>query len=334
MQGVGTNRPPGEQIVGNDTMFFIKPADVPAGRKVTYATHVCTMRPGKSEKYRVRMAVGGDRLDAYQDVRSPAVGVTDTKLHINSVISDAARGARYCTCDIKDFFLGSAMPVYQYMKIHRRYLTPEIIQEYSLTEDYFDANGYCFLEIRKGMYGLKEAAILAYEQLCAHLAPYGYHPVTHTPGLWRHTERPTTFTLAVDDFGIKFFCKADAEHLFDALSAKYTITKDWSGTSYLGFTIRWNYAAGHLHAGLRAKGLAHSASPLPRKASTLATPLDCPGVWSKNSAGQCGPLASSGPSRHQTGPANFGTFSLLCPQLRSHHYCRPERDLQQPGISH
>jgi hypothetical protein len=110
MQGIRKTRPTGEQIVGsNDTMFFIKPADVSTGRKVTYATHVCTMWPGKSEKYRVRMAVGGDQLYAYQDVRSPAVGVTDTKLHINSVISDAAQGARYCTCDIKDFFLGSAM---------------------------------------------------------------------------------------------------------------------------------------------------------------------------------------------------------------------------------
>ena len=95
MQGVGKNRPASERIIGNDTMFFIKPSQVPSGRKVTYATHVCTMRPGKSEVHRVRMAVGGDRLDAYQDVRSPAVGVTDTKLHLNSVISDAARGARY-----------------------------------------------------------------------------------------------------------------------------------------------------------------------------------------------------------------------------------------------
>jgi hypothetical protein len=52
------------------------------------------MRPGKAEPYRIRMTVGGDRLDAYQDVRSPAVGITDTKLHINSTISDAKDGAR------------------------------------------------------------------------------------------------------------------------------------------------------------------------------------------------------------------------------------------------
>jgi hypothetical protein len=65
------------------------------------------MRPGKAEPHRIRMTVGGDRLDACQDVRSPAVGITDTKLHINSTISDAKDGARYCTGDLKDFFLVS-----------------------------------------------------------------------------------------------------------------------------------------------------------------------------------------------------------------------------------
>ena len=290
MQGVGKTRPDSEKIVGNNTMFFIKPSQVPAGRKVTYATYVCTIRPGKSEVNRVRMAVGGDRLDAYQDVRSPAVGVTDTKLHINSVISDAHRGARYSTCDIKDFFLGSAMAVYQYMKVHRRYLTPEIIEEYNLTEDYFDAHGYCFIEIRKGMYGLKEAAILAYEQLCAHLAPYGYSPATHTPGLWRHATRPTTFTLAVDDFGIKFFCKADADHLFDALATKYTITKDWSGASYLGFTIDWDYAAGHVDIsmpGYVPKALLTLRHPTPTK------PQHSPHRWTAPVYGQKIQLANS-----------------------------------------
>ncbi|KAI2492390.1 Reverse transcriptase (RNA-dependent DNA polymerase) [Fragilaria crotonensis] len=132
------------------------------------------------------------------------------------------------------------------MRIHRRYLTAEVISEYNLTDPHFDSKGYIYVEIRKGMYGLKEAAILAYDQLKAHLAPYGYFPVTHTPGLWRHTDRRTTFTLAVDDFGIKFFSQSDADHLFAALATKYALTKDWTGSSYLGFKIAWDYSAGHV----------------------------------------------------------------------------------------
>jgi hypothetical protein len=38
------------------------------------------------------------------------------------------------------------------MRVHRRYLPQEIIDEYGLTDDYFDSNGYIYVEIREGMY--------------------------------------------------------------------------------------------------------------------------------------------------------------------------------------
>jgi hypothetical protein len=140
---------------------------------VTYANFVCTMRPGKAKAYRIRMTVGGDKLDAFQDVHSPAVGITDTKLHINSTISDSKHGTRYCTGNLKDFFLVSDMKVFQYMRVHRKYVTQEILDEYGLKDEYYDSRGYVYLEIHKGMYGLKEASILAYDQLKAHLNQYG-----------------------------------------------------------------------------------------------------------------------------------------------------------------
>jgi len=40
---------------------------------------------------------------------------------------------------------------------------------------------------------------------------------------------PITFTLAVDDFGIKYFNKDNANHLFSTHQDKYSITIDWSG---------------------------------------------------------------------------------------------------------
>jgi hypothetical protein len=289
MQGISNNRPAAEHITGNNTMFFIFPHEVPQGRKVTYANFVCTMRPGKAEPLRVRMTVGGDRLDAYQDVRSPAIGLIDTKLHLNSVISDAKDGARYCTGDLKDFFLGSDMKIFQYMRIHRKYVTPEILSAYNLTDSHFDSRGFAYVEIRKGMYGLKEAAILAYEQLRDHLARFGYVPVTHTPGLWRHTTRRTTFTLAVDDFGIKFFTKQDADHLFDALATKYDLTKDWSGTSYLGFTINWNYTDGWVDIsmpGYVSKAMHTLQHPMPSR------PQHSPHRWTAPAYGQKVQLAN------------------------------------------
>jgi len=180
--GLSKLRKPCDVIKGNNTVFFIKP-----NCKVTYCNIVCTMRPNNSEVYRVRMTVGGDRLDAYQDVRSPVISTLDAKLHINSTISDAHKGARYCTTDIKDFFLCSTMQVYQYMRIHQHYIPSKVLDEYNLTSEHFDSKGFAYLEFRKGMYGLKEAVILAYDQLKDHLAKYGYIPFKHTPGMWRHT---------------------------------------------------------------------------------------------------------------------------------------------------
>jgi hypothetical protein len=293
-QGLSKNRAPSDHVVGNRTMFFIRPHEVPTGRKVTYANFVCTMRPGKAEPYRIRMTVGGDRLDAYQDVRSPAVGIIDTKLHLNSTISDAKHGARYCTADLKDFFLVSDMKVYQYMRIHRKYVTQEIMDEYDLKDEHFDSKGYVYMEIRKGMYGLKEASILAYEQLKEHLAPHGYAPARFTPGLWCHKTKRTTFTLAVDDFGIKYFTKADADHLFAAIESKYVLTKDWTGTNYLGLTLQWNYAAGYVDVSMPhyvPKALAKFQHPKPK------LPQHSPHLWTTPVYGQKIQLAN-----HDTTP--------------------------------
>ena len=144
----------------------------------------------------------------------------------------------------KFFFLNSKMHFYQYMHLHRCYITKEIINEYHITDNFFDSKGYIYLEIRKGMYGPKEAAILAYEQLREHLAKSGYVLMKHTPGLWRNESFPTTFTLAVDNFGITYFNKSDDDHLFKALGEKYSLTIDWTGSGYLGITLDWHYDEG------------------------------------------------------------------------------------------
>ena len=91
------------------------------------------------------------------------------------------------------------------------------------------------------MYGLKQAAILAYEQLVTNLKQHGYRPLPHTTGMWEHVTRPTKFCLCVDDFGIKYFSKDDADHLLNALRQHYDITTDWTGKNYCGLTFHWNY---------------------------------------------------------------------------------------------
>ena len=48
--------------------------------------------------------------------------------------------------------------------------------------------GFVYLEIRKAIYGLPQAGILANKLLWKRLAPHGYYEVAHTPGLWRHVK--------------------------------------------------------------------------------------------------------------------------------------------------
>jgi hypothetical protein len=50
-------------IFGTDTCFFIKLINIPNDRKITYGKIVCDYKPHKQEKERVRLTVGGDRLD-------------------------------------------------------------------------------------------------------------------------------------------------------------------------------------------------------------------------------------------------------------------------------
>ena len=92
------------------------------------------------------------------------------------------------------------------------------------------------------MYGLKQAALLACNHLVRNLAHHGYRPISHTMGLWKHDSLPTKFCLCVDDFGIKYFSRSDAEHLLNALRQHYTVSvTDWEGKSFCGLTFDWNY---------------------------------------------------------------------------------------------
>ena len=118
-----------DQIEGNDCLDFIHKNEVPKNKKVTYANMVCDFRPLKQEKYRVRLTVGGDRLDYEHDATSPAASLIETKLLLNSVISDSAKGARFMTLDIKDFFLQTCMQEHEFMKIHSKYSNTQLVNK-------------------------------------------------------------------------------------------------------------------------------------------------------------------------------------------------------------
>ena len=131
------------------------------------------------------------------------------------------------------------MDRYKYFRMKLELFPQDIINEYGL-RDKVDAEGYVFCEVRRGMYGL-QAGIIAQELLTKRLHKAGYRQSTITPGYWRHDWRPISFTLVVDDFGVKYINKADVEHLTSILQQDYEINIGWEGTWYLGLTIDWDY---------------------------------------------------------------------------------------------
>ena len=97
------------------------------------------------------------------------------------------------------------------------------------------------------MYGLPQAGLLSQQLPKDRLNAKGYSQSTLVPGLWNHEWRPITFTLCVDDFGVKYTGAQHADHLMAILQEHYTISHDWSGSRYLGMDINWDYEKHEVH---------------------------------------------------------------------------------------
>ena len=110
-----------------------------------------------------------------------------------------------------------------------------------------DDNGYVYVEVRKGMYGLPQAGILAQELLEVRLAKHGYTQSKIIQGYWKHKNLPIDFTLVVDDFGVKYVGKENAMHLINILHQYYEIAIDWTGLKYIGLTFDWDYPNRRVH---------------------------------------------------------------------------------------
>ena len=161
--------------------------------------------------------------------------MTTFKILMNSTLSTP--GAHWLGLDIKNYYLGTPMDDYEYMFIPINSIPQEIIAHYKLRDIVY--NGKVYMEIRRGMYGLPQAGILAEKQLIRFLGSYGYVPVCHTPGLWCHTWRPISFCLVLDDFGVKYIGK---EHAIQCLHNHYQeVDIDWDGKRFCGVHLDWDY---------------------------------------------------------------------------------------------
>ena len=229
-------------LSGTHTAEFIHATDKPKDRVASYFNPICSIKikPEEPEgvKRRVRGTYGGNITDHIGAVTAEVADMATVKILFNAVVSEP--NAYFSTADIKDFYLNTELERPEYMWAQLSDI-PKFIQiKYNVEK--FAVNGRVMVKLKKGIYGLPQAGLLARKRLVAHLSKHDYHEDKDTHGFFKHLTRPVSFTLVVDDFGIKCSVagREHVQHLHDALRELYEITIDWSGTKYIGYTLKWD----------------------------------------------------------------------------------------------
>jgi len=223
------------KLIDTKTLRPIHWNQLPAGKKATYySPQVKTKIKNGVRVYRVRGTIGGNHIDYEGDTQAFTAAMQTLKILWNAVVSG---NAKFMTADIKDFYLGTPMAEYEYMRVELKQIPLEVQDKYELQK--YAKDGVVLMEIMKGIYGLPQAGKLAQDRLIAHLASHGYHQAKHTPCLFTHETRNIAFTLVVDDFGIKYTEDEDAQHLLDSLRELYVMTEEWGAEQkYVGITVK------------------------------------------------------------------------------------------------
>jgi hypothetical protein len=80
----------------------------------------------------------------------------------------------------------------------------------------------------------------------------------------------------VDDFGVKYVGKEQADHLIKTLQLHYQLSTNWAGKLYCGIKLEWNYAMGTVDLsmpGYVERALTTFQHPAPNK------PINVPDPW-------------------------------------------------------
>ena len=125
------------------------------------------------------------------------------------------------TIDLKDMLLHTPMEHPEEMKLSYKYFPQDIRIKYNLSSLLTSA-GYIYIKIIKGIYGLKQEALLAHQQLSTLLINGRHRPIVGPNNMWKHVAREILFCLCVDGFRVKIYSKEDLECLQNTVQKTYT----------------------------------------------------------------------------------------------------------------
>lgn len=132
----------------------------------------------------------------------------------------------------------------EWIRIQVENFPEDTLAKHSL--DQFVVKGHILSRVDKTMYGHPVAGRIANKDLVGHLAENGYIQDDNIHCLFSHITSNISFTLVVDDFGVKYNHDADLDALVGFLERKYEVSIDRTGAKYIGICLAWDYSANTL----------------------------------------------------------------------------------------
>ena len=102
------------------------------------------------------------------------------------------------TIDIKHLYFNTPLKRYEYLQQKLADMPKDVKRQYEFAEK-ATYDGWVYVEIRKGMYGLPQAGLSVQKVLEQRLAWNEYTQSKLTLGPWKHYTRPIQFCLVVDN---------------------------------------------------------------------------------------------------------------------------------------
>jgi hypothetical protein len=97
------------------------------------------------------------------------------------------------------------------------------------------------------MYRLPQVGIIAQELVAKRLKEHGYNQSKTTPGLWTHEWHPITFSLVIDNFGVKCIGEEHAQHLLQMVKKYYACLFKMEWERYCRLTMKWDFVGKKVH---------------------------------------------------------------------------------------
>ena len=233
------------RLIQSNTIRPIHQRDQPLHRRADttyYSPQVKEKLDENGDKTRrVRGTLGGDKINYTGDTLSEVADPVIVNLHQQPVLADLKTGlsARYVTIDLKDYYLKGRLHRPEYLWIPIKHMTATTLADFSLNP--YVSEGKILFEVNGSMYGHPAAGRIAQTDFKELVKAHDYYEHPDVPCLFLHRTRPTSFTLIVDDLGIKIFSEADLQHLIDTIKTKWDVKVDRTGAKYNGIRLLWDY---------------------------------------------------------------------------------------------